>query len=109
MEESSFQTLEALASHISQRIIIYFLIPHYPADQQEDTKNPLPGWNYQRIRIKLEKPTAVTFADAPVVEMLVDSDPKINKDVGSLWENAGVVRLPPFPLEGKLGDWIANI
>jgi hypothetical protein len=41
--------------------------------------------NYQRIRIALEKPTAVMFADAPVVEIMLDSDPSKNEDVRSIW------------------------
>jgi len=64
------------------------------------------GYNHQRIRISLEKPTAVTFADAPVVEMLMDSDPAENHVAESLWQGAGVTKQPPFPLQGRLDDWI---
>jgi hypothetical protein len=65
------------------------------------------GYNHQRVRIRLEKPTAVMFADAPAVEILVDSDPKVNRDVESLWRDYEVVRQPPFPLESRLDEWIS--
>lgn len=55
------------------------------------------------MRISLEKPTAVTFADAPVVEVLVDSDPTKNKHVNDLWQFKR--RQPPFPLKGTLESW----
>jgi hypothetical protein len=37
-----------------------------------------------RIRIKLEKPTAVVFADAPAIEIVVDDDPGKNVVGGSV-------------------------
>ncbi len=47
------------------------------------------------------------FAEAPAVEMLVDSDPKVNMKVGSLWKDYEVVRQPPFPLESRFDEWIS--
>jgi len=116
IEESSFQTLEALCTHLTHRIITYFLLPHYPpqspSQRQTETSHPPPlqGWNFQRIRIRLSKPTAVMFADSPTVEMLVDSDPAVNRGVEALWkdrgENGG--RQVPFPLQGRLDEWITG-
>jgi hypothetical protein len=48
------------------------------------------------------------FADAPVVEMLVDSDPAVNTGVEGLWKERGEKggRQLPFPLQGRLEEWI---
>lgn len=59
--------------------------------------------NHQRIRISLEKPTAVMFAEAPMVEVLIDSDPTKSKAVSDLWQFKR--RQPPFPLKRSLRDW----
>ncbi len=59
------------------------------------------------MRIRLEKPTAVMFADSPAVEMLVDSDPRVNRDIEGLWNDYEVVKQPPFPLESRLDEWIS--
>jgi len=51
----------------------------------------------------------VTFAAAPSVSMLLDSDPSQSQEVRELWERRrggdGKVVLP-FPLEGRLDEWI---
>ncbi|KAN0122632.1 Dihydroneopterin aldolase domain containing protein [Hyaloscypha variabilis] len=126
IEESSFQTLEALCTHLAHRILVYFLLPHYPLPSSP----PLPHstlphshldtshhqrssttWNYQRIRITLQKPTAVTFAAAPSVSLLLDSDPSKSQEVSELWERrkGGEGKLVvPFPLEGRLDEWIGR-
>ncbi|TVY38249.1 Folic acid synthesis protein, partial [Lachnellula occidentalis] len=72
IEESSFQTLEALAMHLGERITKYFVIRLF---------------NFRlhpQITISLEKPTAVTFADAPVVEMTLETDPDRNPTMESI-------------------------
>lgn len=97
MEESSFQTLEALATHVGQRIIKYFLIPR----TSHSTGGP-----YERIKICLEKPTAVTFADAPAVEILVDADPSINNLAQQLLKSNVKRKTLPFPLQSRLDLWI---
>jgi hypothetical protein len=51
----------------------------------------------------------VTFADAPVVEILVDSDPQKNPDAKVLWLTFYEKKIrPPFPLTGRLDEWIAT-
>jgi len=101
VEESSFQTLEALLSHLSRTILTYFIIPRF--SQLPNT--PL----YPKIKISIEKPTAVTFADAPVVEILVDSDPQKDPDAKALWLTFYEKKIrPPFPLTGRLDEWIAT-
>ncbi|PBP22643.1 hypothetical protein BUE80_DR006561 [Diplocarpon rosae] len=107
-EESSFQTLEALAEHLVKRIICYALIPHLPSTHFPSTTSSSKPLNHPRIKISLSKPTAVTFADAPTVEMMVDSDPNVNELACRIWEEAGRegVRRVPFPLLGRLDEWI---
>lgn len=64
MEQSSFQTLEALASHVVNSLVKSYLpIP----ELMKDVEYYLP-----KIRVKLSKPTAVTLADFPTVEMMID-------------------------------------
>lgn len=58
LEESSFETLEALATHLG-RIILEW------GQASSKTKSP-PTWN---VHVALEKPIAVPFADAPIVEV----------------------------------------
>jgi len=58
----------------------------------------------RRIKICLEKPTAVTFADAPAVEFTLSCDTQIA--TSSMRYN--VAELPPFPLQGRLDDWIGK-
>jgi hypothetical protein len=100
IEESSFKTLEALASHVGQRVIQYFFIPLY--------KNGV-FLNYPRIHICLEKPTAVMFADAPAIEVLIESDPAKNQTISGLREWAKLAEKPPFPLNGRLDEWILRL
>ena len=59
----------------------------------DDDAHPAP-----RIKICLEKPTAVTLADAPIVELLIDSAKilRLNDHAKAL----------PFPLQGRLDEWI---
>ncbi|KAK0119038.1 hypothetical protein ONS96_012106 [Cadophora gregata f. sp. sojae] len=120
-EESSFQTLEALAQHLITRIIKYILVPHssfkyhssspssltLPSDLPPSSSASKPH-NHPRIKISLSKPTAVTFANAPTVEMVLDSDPESDEVVRRVWESAKIegVRKVPFPLQGRLDEWI---
>jgi len=60
MEDSSFETLEALGSSMANKITAEF--------------KPLPGQTYSgyfgwQVNISMEKPTAVPFADCPCVEI----------------------------------------
>jgi hypothetical protein len=67
---------------------------------------------WSRVRIRLEKPTAVTFADAPAIEIMRNSRPdKSNFNLKS-WEEAtsktGTAERVPFPLTGRLDEWLAS-
>jgi dihydroneopterin aldolase len=59
METSAFETLEALGTNLADTILAW--------------SNPGLGQGWQ-IRIRLEKPTAVPFADCPEVEIRVGPD-----------------------------------
>jgi hypothetical protein len=97
---------------------VYFLLPQYPPPTpHSDLDKSQQSWNYQRIRISLSKPTAVTFADAPSVSVLVDSDPSKSQEVKELWSQRELAyslrggakeMVVPFPLEGRLDEWIAR-
>ena len=58
MDETSFQTLEALGAHVANKIVSDFR----PHPDETDTRHL--GW---QVKVTLEKPTAVPFADAPAV------------------------------------------
>ncbi|KAI1390259.1 Dihydroneopterin aldolase-domain-containing protein [Hypoxylon trugodes] len=60
MEASSFETLEALASHVAKKILSDFRIGDDPKPMKER------GW---QVRVCLEKPIAVPFAECPSVEV----------------------------------------
>lgn len=60
MEESSFGTLESLLYAIASKITLH-LQRNHPSQAES-------GW---RLRISLEKPIAVPFADAPCVELSI--------------------------------------
>ncbi|KAI9053411.1 hypothetical protein LZ554_002369 [Drepanopeziza brunnea f. sp. 'monogermtubi'] len=111
-EESSFQTLEALAGHLITRLIRYIVIPRLLTSLPHSTPTPSstapPGRNYPRIKIALSKPTAVTFAEAPTVEMAVDADPGASEIARRVWGEVGGEggRKVPFPLMGRLDEWI---
>ncbi|KAI1461880.1 Dihydroneopterin aldolase-domain-containing protein [Annulohypoxylon moriforme] len=60
IETSSFKTLEALASHVANRILSDFKIGDNPAPMKER------GW---KVKVCLEKPIAVPFAECPSVEV----------------------------------------
>ncbi|KAK3940088.1 putative dihydroneopterin aldolase [Diplogelasinospora grovesii] len=59
LETSSFETLEKLGAYLAERLL-----------HHEHIKTR-PGW---QVRISMEKPTAVPFADCPVVEIRAGQD-----------------------------------
>ncbi|KAI0103725.1 Dihydroneopterin aldolase-domain-containing protein [Nemania sp. FL0031] len=64
LELSSFETLEALGTHIANKILDEFRIGDSPQPMRER------GW---QVRVCLEKPIAVPFAECPSVEVRVNS------------------------------------
>ena len=62
----------------------------------------------KRIRISLEKPTVIPFADAPIVEIMVDAHPERtdSEKVKRAWDGFEKTKAPPFPLQGRLDEWI---
>lgn len=80
--------------HVGERIVKYFVLPFCIGIDP-------------RITISLEKPTAVTFADAPVVEVTLETGPDRNPMMEAIYRNATETPQPPFPLQGRLDEWIA--
>lgn len=66
METSRFETLEALGAHLSRTLQLGF---------KPDPKDLVSGDEGWQIKLSMEKPTAVPFAECPVVEMRVASKP----------------------------------
>ena len=62
MEESSFETLEALGACIADHVLTAF----HPSNQQGPDIVDGSGW---QIHVRMEKPTAVPLADCPIVEI----------------------------------------
>ncbi|KAI1176666.1 hypothetical protein F4777DRAFT_545468 [Nemania sp. FL0916] len=62
LEASSFETLEALGMHIANKILDEFRVGDSPQPMRER------GW---QVKVCLEKPIAVPFADCPAVEVCV--------------------------------------
>lgn len=101
LEESAFETLESLAIHLTSRIIKHFVFPY-------TTRKPFPT-----VTVELVKPSATTFADAPVVTVSRSSDPDKDDTSKTLWEewnswNMGRESLVPFPYQGRLDQWIQD-
>ncbi|TEY42652.1 hypothetical protein BOTCAL_0387g00060 [Botryotinia calthae] len=121
LEESSFQTLEALAEHISKNIIRHSLIPTIMKlsfsrdtwDELADDYKDVP-WEETRVfrlcpivKIKLEKP-GIYIDTTPGVEMSMDIRPFCDSPYFNLWDGYKKLRLCPRPLTGTLTDWIAQ-
>ncbi|ORY62163.1 serine/threonine-protein kinase psk1 [Pseudomassariella vexata] len=65
MEASSFETLEALAVHIGNKILSDFRIGDDPKPARER------GW---QVKISLSKPIAVPLAECPTIEIKMGAD-----------------------------------
>lgn len=100
IEESSFETLESLAQHITDRIIRRWSYFHTPKGI------------YSQVRITLEKPSAVTFADAPAIEIVRSSDPSSDNNTKGMYDEwllySGEENMVPFPLKGRLDDFLGE-
>lgn len=60
MEKSSFETLEALGAHLTKTIM---------SDLKPNPEELYTGEEGWQVKIAMEKPTAVPFADGPVIEV----------------------------------------
>lgn len=104
IEESSFETLETLAIHVADRLGALFIDQYDPADDRGDWALPNDSSEQRSctpitMKILLEKPTAVTFADAPAVEIV--------KTFAGQRDMARDLLKVPFPLTGRLDEWLA--
>jgi hypothetical protein len=64
ISKSSFETLEALASHV------YLGLTEHLKSSGADAADDLTGWH---LRIGLEKPTAIPLAEAACVELRMNT------------------------------------
>ena len=60
LEHSSFETLESLCEHIAAHVILHV---NYMLDNAQDTIRPA------GVRVKIEKPKAISQAEAPALEV----------------------------------------
>ncbi|QSZ31254.1 hypothetical protein DSL72_000817 [Monilinia vaccinii-corymbosi] len=126
MEESSFQTLEALAEQIGKRVTRHILIPNLIAKVRSESAKANNKWesysdDYKMvpwkkteiinlcstIKIKLEKP-GIYIDTTPGVEMTMDIRPLPNSPYFSLWKGYKRLSTPKRPFEGSLNEWIAK-
>jgi len=68
LEKSSFETLEALGAHLTTTIVRDF------KPKPDELYTGEEGW---QVKVSMQKPTAVPFADCPVIEVRA-SAPVIN-------------------------------
>ncbi|KAI9759884.1 MAG: hypothetical protein M4579_002009 [Chaenotheca gracillima] len=90
VEESAFETLEALATEVVSTLILHFVFRVCPGAE---------------VRIKIEKPSAVPLADAPSIEIVRQSNlryPLASKLVKRQGKNV------PFPLQGRLDEFLSR-
>ncbi|KAK3341639.1 hypothetical protein B0T25DRAFT_348247 [Lasiosphaeria hispida] len=64
LEESEFETLEALGTHIADTIAVI-----YSCDSKTEPRGGQPWGRFWDIHVRMEKPTAVPLADCPIVEV----------------------------------------
>lgn len=100
--------METLGTHLVNRIIKWFIFTSHDAIVFE-----------QLITVTLEKPSAVMFAESPMVEVRRHANPRsdetgisnvlfeevraMQKRVGKSIESFARI---PFPLQGRLDEWI---
>ncbi|CAD6448025.1 4ba4a0ed-83ef-4266-b66a-21246ae65287 [Sclerotinia trifoliorum] len=126
MEESSFQTLEALAEHIGKLLTRYVLIPKIIGAVSTASSEAAKTWesfsdDYKKVpweetdvkdfcsivNIKLEKP-GIYMDTIPGVEMSMDIQPQSNSPYFYLWEDYEKLKIPERSYNGTLKDWIAE-
>lgn len=98
IEESSFETLEALAEEVAGRVVKYFIF----------TRPSAMFLQVAGVRVRLEKPSAVPLAEAPAIEIYRSAgkdDPFGKRMIAELGNKTPVV---PFPLTGRLDEFLQS-
>lgn len=95
VEESSYETLESLAEELAARAVKYFILPVQTAPHEA-----------AGIRIRIEKPSAVPFADAPAVEIYRQAETSSEFGKRMIVELGGKRPRVPFPLQGRLDEFL---
>jgi len=99
VEESSYETLESLADDLAAKVVKYFILANEAG---------LGGMEPAGVRITIEKPSAVPFADAPVIEIYrsaEQSDPWCKRLAVEMGTKRPQV---PFPLQGRLDEFLQS-
>ncbi|KAI9790568.1 MAG: hypothetical protein M1833_001919 [Piccolia ochrophora] len=94
IEDSRFETLESLATHVASMLIKHFVFRMSPEAD---------------VRIRVEKPSAIAFADGPGVEVVRRSRPG-DALARKTWIECGRSYPPkiPFPLGGSLDEYLQS-
>lgn len=107
IEESSFETLESLAVHVAERVVKHFIIQYVPSDPiMRSVNDTVTQMSFDAkttptiVTVRLAKPTAVTFADSPMIEVSRSAADVLSGDVMTSGSRV------PFPLEGRLDSWL---
>ncbi|KAI9721390.1 MAG: hypothetical protein M1828_005139 [Chrysothrix sp. TS-e1954] len=101
VEESSFRTLESLAESIAARLVKHYLCAYLGTKAQ-----PLPA--AAGVRVTIEKPIAVIQADAPSISIYRSANPNDDFAKRMLAELGNKNNSIPFPLEGRLDDFLRS-
>lgn len=100
VNESSYETLESLAEDLATKIVKYFILAN---DNSTGSAEAAAG-----IRVTIEKPSAVPFADAPVIEIYrsaEQSDAWGKRMAAELGSKRPQI---PFPLQGRLDEFLQS-
>lgn len=104
---------------LCDRVIKYFIHAYLPFREHlanDDRKIPVPEARWSQVKVTIEKPCAVMFAESPSIEVTRSASPLGNQDAPAVYEQwmLAVKASPrsklriPFPLQGKLSSWIAS-
>lgn len=100
IEESSYETLEALAEEVALNVIKHLVwAPAIGSAAEPETAG---------VRVVLDKPSAIPFAEAPTIEIFRASqrnDPLVQRLLAELGNKP--LRIP-FPLPGRLDEFLRS-
>lgn len=99
VEESSYETLESLAEDLAAKVVKYFILANETGSGALEPAG---------VRITIEKPSAVPFADAPVIEIYrsaEQSDPWCKRLAVEMGTKRPQI---PFPLQGRLDEFLQS-
>lgn len=90
--------MESLAEELAARVIKYFIMP----------KQQFPLPEPAGVRVRIEKPSAVPMADAPSIEIYRSAESHDPFGKRMLFELGSKRPKIPFPLEGRLDEFLQS-